>query len=173
MQICPQITTDAYLATHAVLKGESPLLPGTASLFRDGAYVGKLNLPLLRPGAATDIYFGIDDRVAVTHKTLKDERGQTGLIDKDNSLDRSFLTQIENLHKDPVDVVISETVPASQNEKLKIEIVEADTTEGYKADNDNTKGLLKWSFSLKPQEKKDVKLGWHLGWPKEFNLSGL
>ncbi len=173
IQIRPQVSTDAFLASHAVLKGDAPILPGPASLFRDGAFVGKLDLPLLRPGMATDIFFGADDRVSVKHQTLKDERGQTGMIAKDNSLERDVVTEIENLHKEPVDIVLSEVIPTSRSDKLVLNILEDETTAGYTTDDEHTKGLLRWQATLPPQGKKEFKLGWRLNWPKELNLQGL
>ena len=40
VHVKPQLSTEAFLVAKAKLKGESPILPGSVSLFRDGAFVG-------------------------------------------------------------------------------------------------------------------------------------
>jgi hypothetical protein len=173
VHIKPQMSTEAYLVVHSKLKGDAPILPGQVNLFRDEAYVGQSNLPLLRPDEEYDLYFGVDDQVAVKRKVLKDESKQAGLIAKDNILERNFVTELQNLHKTPVDIVVKETVPSPRNEKIKVEVAKDTTTPGYVADADNIKGLLNWQFKMEPKEKKELKLDWTVSWPSEFNVTGL
>ncbi len=173
IQIKPQISTDAYLVANTTLKGDAPVLPGTVNLFRDGAYVGQSNLPLLRPGEDQDLAFGIDDQVSVKRKILKDERSKAGVINRDTVIERHMITEVQNLHKTAIDVSVIETVPTSQNEKIHTEIQDDKTTAGYAEDVKNIKGLLNWSLHLEPKQKSDVKLGWKVSWPQDKNLLGL
>ncbi|MEZ0262894.1 MAG: mucoidy inhibitor MuiA family protein [Alphaproteobacteria bacterium] len=172
VHIKPQLSTEAYLVVRTKLKGESPVLPGRVSLFRDEAYMGESRVGLLRPGEEFDFYFGVDDQVSVKRKTLKDQNKEAGIISKDAILEKQFVTEVKNLHVDPVNVVVKETTPASQNEKVTIEI-SPDTTQGYTSDTDNIKGLLQWDFTMQPKEGKDLKLGWTVKWPKDHAISGL
>lgn len=173
IHIKPQLSSDAFLVAKSKLKGETPILPGQVNLFRDGAFVGQSRTKLLRPDEETDFYFGIDDQVSVKRKVLKDERKEAGVISRDSVLERNYATEVQNLHKDPVYVVVKETVPAPRNEKIVVEIGKETTTAGYKDNSDNIKGMLYWEFPLAPKEKKELKLGWTLSWPKDFSLSGL
>lgn len=173
IHIKPQLSSDAFLVAKSKLKGDTPILPGQVNLFRDGAFVGQSRTRLLRPDEETDFYFGIDDQVSVKRKVLKDEQKEAGVISRDTVLERNYATEVQNLHKDPVYVVVKETVPAPRNEKIVVEIGKETTTGGYKDNSDNIKGMLYWEFPLAPKEKKVLKLGWTLGWPKDFNLSGL
>lgn len=173
IHIKPQLSGDAFLVAKSKLKGETPILPGQVNLFRDGAFVGQSRTRLLRPDEETDFYFGIDDQVSVKRKVLKDEQKEAGVISRDTVLERNYATEVQNLHKDPIMVVVKETVPAPRNEKIVVEIGKETTTAGYKDNSDNIKGMLYWEFPLAPKEKKELKLGWTLSWPKDFNLSGL
>jgi hypothetical protein len=40
-------------------------------------------------------------------------------------------------------------------------------------DVDNITGQLRWNFTLQPQQKDEVRLGWSLSWPKGQSLTGL
>ncbi len=173
IHIKPQLSGDAFLVAKSTLKGETPILPGQVNLFRDGAFVGQSFTRLLRPDEETDFYFGIDDQVSVKRKVLKDERKEAGVISRDTVLERNYATEVQNLHKDPVYVVVKETVPAPRNEKIVVEIGKDTTTAGYKDNSDNIKGMLYWEFPLAPKEKKVLKLGWTISWPKDFTVSGL
>ena len=173
IHIKPQLSTDAFLVAKTKLKGESPALPGQVSLFRDGAYVGQDALPLLRPGEEYALFFGVDDQVAVKRKVLKDEKGEAGIITKDSVLERDFVTELQNLHTRPVEVVVKETVPAGRNDKITVEVLPDSTTAGYQQDAANIKGMLQWQFTLAPKEKKNLNLGWKVSWPKDMSLSGL
>ncbi|MEZ0260734.1 MAG: mucoidy inhibitor MuiA family protein [Alphaproteobacteria bacterium] len=173
VHIKPQLSTEAYLVAKSKLKGESPILPGQVNLFRDGAFIGQSRLPLLRPGEEQQLYFGVDDQVAVKRKTLKDERKEAGIISRDNILDRHFVTEIQNLHTKKVDIVVKETVPAPRNEKVRVEISKENTTTGYTEDTANIKGMTVWQFPMEAKEKKELKLGWTLTWPSGTTLSGL
>lgn len=173
IQIKPQISTDAYLVANTTLKGDSPVLPGTVNLFRDGAYVGQSTLPLLRPGEDQDLAFGIDDQVSVKRKMLKDERSEAGVISRDTVIERHMITEVQNLHKTAVDVSVIETAPTSQDKQIRTEILAEKTTAGYAEDVKNVKGLLNWSLHLEPKQKSDVKLGWKVSWPQDKNLLGL
>lgn len=174
VHIKPQQNTSAYLIANTTIKGEVPILPGSVSLFRDGAYVGKTNIPLLRSGKDYDLSFGIDDQIEVTHKTLKDEAGESGiLIGKNKTMERSTITEIQNLRNSTLAIVVMQTIPVSKNEEIKIAITDKNTTNGYEEDHDNIKGLLTWSFDLGSKEQKDINLGWNLSWPKDKNITGL
>jgi uncharacterized protein (TIGR02231 family) len=173
IHIKPQLSTDAFLVAKAKLKGDSPILPGAVSLFRDGAFVGKSNLPLLRPDEEHSLFFGADDQVSVKRKILKDERTEAGMILRDNIQERHFVTEIQNLHSKPVTIVVKESTPVGRNDKISTEILKDNTTEGFEKDSANIKGLLRWEFNLDSKAKKDLKLGWKVTWPKDTNLSGI
>lgn len=173
VKIKPQVAPGAFLIAATKLGGETPLLPGSASLFRDGAYIGSLDLPLLRPGEQTDLGFGMDDQVVVKQRVLKDETGESGVIARDTTRTRHTITEVQNLHRTPVKVVVLQTVPVPRNERIKLEILPDLTLAGYDKAVDNIPGQLRWTLTLAPQQKQDIGLGWTLSWPKDNTLSGL
>jgi uncharacterized protein (TIGR02231 family) len=135
--------------------------------------VGQTHLPLLRPGQESDLAFGVDDQISVKRRTLKDERGEAGMLAKDSVVERHFVTEIENLRNKPVKIVVLETIPESQDEQIRAEVVTSTTTPGYMKDTQNVKGLLRWEVPLAAKQKSEVKLGWRVSWPKGENISGI
>ncbi len=173
VQIKPQISTDAYLVVKSTLKGDAPILPGQVNLFRDGAYIGKSHIPMLRPDDEQNLAFGIDDNVVVKRNILKDEHSESGLISKEEAVEKHFTTEVKNLHKNVIEIAVLETVPVSQDKRLRSEILKDKTTAGYKVDVDNIKGLYEWSQKLEPQKETKINLGWKVSYPKGENVSGL
>lgn len=171
-QIKPMLDTQAYLVATTKLGGEAPLLPGRANLFRDGAFIGNSDLAMLRPGEETEIGFGIDDQLVVKHNVVKDEQGENGVISRDSTRTRITVTDVQNLHRLPVTVSVVQTVPSSQNEDIKVQIL-PETRAGFEKDVDNITGQLRWTFPLQPQQKDSVRLGWTMSWPKGQSLNGL
>ena len=173
IQIKPQYAAEAYLVVKSTLKGDAPILPGQVNLFRDDAFIGKTHLPMMRPGDEEELSFGIDDNVSVRRNTLKDERSEAGMITKDTVIERHVVTEIQNLHKTPVDIAVLETVPVSKDERIRAGILKDKTTPGYETDIDDVKGLTRWRKSLQPSEKTRIDLTWRVSWPKDENIGGL
>ncbi len=173
IQIKPQVSNEAFVVSHATLAGEAILLPGQASLFRDGAYVGQLELPLLRPGQVQDIGFGVDDRIAVTRNVLKDLRSDPTLLSRDNQRERRVATVIMNQGTAAVDIMVLETMPVPRHDDIEVKILEDQTTKGYEQDVDDVKGLLRWQIPLAAGEQTRLALGWQVSWPKDREISGL
>ncbi len=174
VKILPQVSTDGFMVAKFTLKGDAPILPGTLSLFRDGAFIGQDRVAaIIRPGEEGEMSFGVDDAVKVKREMLKDEAAQTGLIAMSKIIERNFVTEIESYHKQDIQIEVMEMVPASKDETILVEILKDKTTQGYEADYKNVKGATRWTSVLKPQQKAAVNLGWKVSWPKDKNLSGL
>lgn len=171
-QIKPMLDAQAYLVATTTLGGESPLLPGRANLFRDGAFIGNSELPMLRPGEKAEIGFGIDDQIVVKHDVVVDTQGENGVISRDSTRTRTTVTEVQNLHRMPVTVSVIQTIPSSQNEDIKVQLL-PETRAGFEKDVDNITGQLRWTFPLQPQKKDSVRLGWTMSWPKGQSLNGL
>lgn len=173
VKVKPELDQQAYLVAVTKLAGETPLLPGQASLFRDGAFIGSASLPMLRPGEETDLGFGVDDQVVVKHRVVKDESGESGVISRDNTRLYQTVTEVQNLHRTPVKLVLMQRVPAPQNEQIKLVLDRSFTTAGFDENVNNITGQLRWMQNLQPQQKVPFNLGWTLSWPKDANITGL
>ncbi|HYD17825.1 MAG TPA: mucoidy inhibitor MuiA family protein [Patescibacteria group bacterium] len=172
VQIVPQWSTEAFTIAQINLKGDSPLLPGKVNLFREDAYIGQTTVPLLRPGEAYGLSFGVDDQVSVKRDTVQNQSKEQGVIARDNVVERQFITTVQNLHPSPIKLVVKEAIPVSQTEKINIALQQS-TTAGYKMDSENVRGVMSWNLDLQPKEKTEVKVGWSVTWPKDHTLNGL
>lgn len=173
-QARPALDSNVYLIAKTKLGGDAPLLPGMVNLFRDNAFIGNANVPMLRPGQDTDLAFGIDDQVVMKRQTETDKRGESGVISTQTTLTRQYDTEFQNLHTFPVALEVLEATPVSKDERVKIALDTKYTTPGFTDDYKKMTGIKLWSVEkLAPQAKHTIKVGYTVTWPKDLNVSGL
>lgn len=163
----PKKAAKAFLYAKLKRAGETPLLAGPVTLFRDGTFVGKGKLPLIA-GEEHELGFGADDLVRVKHAVVQEKRGETGLISTTRIDDRNYKMSVKNLHKQKVNIIVLDQLPVSKNEK--IEVTPARGTEPTKKDVDDKRGVVAWEFALEPDEEKTINFGYVVRWPPEKEI---
>ena len=163
----PKKEATAFLYAKLKREGETPLLAGPVTLFRDGTFVGKGKLPLIA-GEEHELGFGADDLVRVKHAIVQEKRGESGLISTTRTDDRNYKLTVKNLHKQPIDITVLDQLPVSRN--AKIEVTTARGTEPTKKDVDDKRGVVAWEFSLGPDEEKTIDFGYVVKWPPDSEI---
>ncbi len=113
VETVPMLDPNAYLTASFTLKGDAPLLPGLANLYRDGVYVGQGSLPMLANGEDATLGFGVDDMVKVERKEVKKSVGEQGLLTSSNVEERAWDISVKNLHKGKMPVRVLDRMPYS------------------------------------------------------------
>ncbi|HGG64916.1 MAG TPA: mucoidy inhibitor MuiA family protein, partial [Rhodobacteraceae bacterium] len=146
-----------------------PLLPGMASYYRDGAFIGRNDIALIPAGAETDLPFGAMDGVRLTYTALRQETGDSGIITTSNTREDVVEFSIENLTDRPQEVRALYALPYSQQEDLVVSTrIRPNPTE---TDVDDVRGLAAWDMTIEPGETRTVRLTTSLSWPKDFILN--
>ena len=169
-QASPKLDTSAYLSAKMVYKGETPLLPGDATLFRDDFLIGNASIPLVRSGEKHVMFFGVDDKIVIKRNVMAEEKGTSGVISKDNMITKKYKMEVQNLHTNPMRIAIFDQVPVAANKDIVVKIDPKETTAGYEEDTQNVKGVLKWASEYKPKEKKTFNFGYTVTYPKDQDL---
>lgn len=164
----PKREAKAYLYAAFTYAGETPLLPGTVALFRDGSFVGNGRLPLIA-GKEHELGFGADDAVKVEHAVVGEKRGETGLISTTRTDDRHYKMTITNLHKQAVEVSVLDQMPVSRDEKITVSLTAK--TAPTKKNVDDKQGLLAWEFPLDAGAEKVIDFGYVVKWPADEKIS--
>ena len=165
----PKLDPNAYLTATFTLNGETPLLPGTAMLYRDGVFMGQGYLPLLSPGEETKLGFGADDLIKVKRVEVKRQRGEEGLITTSNIDERAYDITVKNLHGFLIPVTVIDQMPYSTQEDITVEIMSGMTPATQK-DFEKKRGVLAWSFDLEPKADKVLKHGFKVTWPENMEV---
>lgn len=169
-QVAPALSPVAHLVGLLTWQGEAPLLPGQVSLYRDGAFVGRHGLDMLRPGEERELSLGADERIAVERRLTGGERGSSGLIRTDETESRLYRTEITNHHDRPMEIAVLDRMPVTRHEDIEIELM-SETTDPTERDIDERKGVLAWRYDYAPGETRVIEFGYRVRFPEEALLT--
>jgi uncharacterized protein (TIGR02231 family) len=162
----PALAESAFLQASFKHAEDAPLLPGRASIYRDGVFVGRSPVGLAAKDEIVRLGFGIDDKVQITRTTVRKVAGTAGLIGSSRTDEREFKTTVRNAHEFAIPVAIEDQLPVSENEDIQVEMLPV-TTPPTTRDLRDRRGVMEWAFEAKPGETREIKLGWRVRWPKE------
>ena len=121
------------------------------------------------PGEATDLGFGADDRTEVPRVPVRKTVSEPGWFGQTKTGMREFKTSVKNLHDFAVKVVVVDQIPFSENTAIVVEQLDLTTPPTEKTVADK-RGVMGWSFDLKPGDSKDIRLGYRLKWPADRDV---
>ncbi|MGL4395189.1 MAG: mucoidy inhibitor MuiA family protein [Hyphomicrobium sp.] len=165
----PKLDPKAYLYAKLSIAKGTPLLPGQIYLFRDGTFVGIGAVPLLAPGESHDLGFGLDDQVKVRHAIVEEKQGETGLISSSRTDARHYRVTVKNMHERPIQLVLVDQTPVSQQQDIKVEYVGA--VQPTKTNVDNKRGVMTYEAKLEADEEKLFDYGYRIVWPAAKNIT--
>lgn len=164
----PRRDETAFVMALITNDTDEPLLPGTASYYRDGSFIGRGGFDLIPAGAKDDLPFGAMEGVRLTYTALRQETGDSGLITTSNTREDMVEFSIENLTGKPQDVRVLYALPYSQQEDLVVSTtIRPNPSE---SDVDSVRGVAAWDVSLATGEVQKVQLTTALSWPKDHEL---
>jgi len=167
----PGVEPVAYL--YAVLtNGDAPLPAGQVSLYRAGALVGQTGMGTVRPGEERRLAFGADDRVRVSRKVDTDQAGKSGLFGGKRRVERRYEIEVGNFHARPVEVSVYDRVPVPRDAALEVKYLDDWATAPSETDVEGTKGVVVWTGTFEGGEKRKIRFGYALTYPKDEHLAG-
>ena len=145
----PKMDKGVYLVAQMTKLDELQLVPARANIYFDGSYIGETYIDPTSMDDTLNLSLGKDPNIVVKRTLLKKDSKDKVIAEK---RERSFAYEIEvkNLKSIPIDIVIQDQIPITQNADITIE--KSDLGKG--GNLDETTGLMEWSFSLKPKESK-------------------
>jgi uncharacterized protein (TIGR02231 family) len=166
----PVIDPTAFLEASFTQREDAPLLPGRVAIYRDGVFVGRVQMTAASKEESVRLGFGADDMVKVERTVVKRNEGSAGLIVTTSKTDeRSFKTVVRNGHDFPIRIAIEDQLPVSENEEIQVEMLPS-TTPPTATNLRDRRGVLEWAFDAKPGELKDIALAWRVRWPKDKSV---
>ena len=163
----PKKDNDAFLLGLVTDWESLNLMPGKASIYLDGTYVGNSFVDPVQTNDTLSFSFGRDKGVIVQRELLKDFN-KTRLIGLNRVRTYGYEFIIRNNKQQPVSLKLQDQIPVSQDNSVKIDLQES----GNARHNRET-GLLTWNLELKPQETKRFMLIFEIKYPKGKSVRGL
>ena len=136
------------------------LLPGDASIFVAGDYVGETDLPAVQGRGRFEIFLGPEPRLEVVKQPTVRNTSTTGLFGGGRQTALSNRIELVNRLPRAVIVELWDRRPVSRNEKIAVTVADLsrplDTDAGY-LEKEAPQGLLKWTVALGAAGTTDAK----------------
>jgi uncharacterized protein (TIGR02231 family) len=165
----PKQIPAAFLTAKVTNTSEFPLLAGSMNVFLDDTFIASSNLRGVMPGETFDLALGADEGISVKRKLNNRFTEDTGLVSKSKRITYDITLSVQNNKKTAGTLVLIDQIPVSRHEKIVVKVLAPSERES-KPDAD---GILKWTLSLKPGEKRDVPLKFSVEYPADLPVSGL
>jgi uncharacterized protein (TIGR02231 family) len=155
----PLLTDFVYLQADLLNDSETVLLPGDASIFRNGEFVGKSRLPQVTIGETFTAGFGIDSQVQVVRE-LENKKTR---IQGGNRIDTyDYRLALSNYKNTSVELQLLDRLPYTDDNSIKIELVKTEpelSTGSEYLRIAKKKGILRWDLELAPNTvEKDATI---------------
>ncbi|BAU53145.1 hypothetical protein MgSA37_01312 [Mucilaginibacter gotjawali] len=107
---------------------------------------------------------GTDKNIVVT-RTLEKDLSEKQTFGSNKKETKNWLIDIKNRKNQPVNLIVEDQVPVSQNSSIDVEVQE---TGGVKPDA--LTGRIVWNFLLNSQDEKKVQLKYLVKYPKNQSV---
>ena len=161
----PKLDNSVYLIAQLSKLDELGLVPAQANIFFDGSYVGETYIDPTSMEDTLNLSLGKDPNIMVKRLLVKKDTKEKIVGDKKERI-LSYSIEVKNMKATPIEIVVQDQVPITQNAEISIE-----TLELGKGELDARTGIIEWKFSLKPKEGKLLNFSYKVTHKKEMNVS--
>jgi uncharacterized protein (TIGR02231 family) len=161
----PKLDPTAFLTARISGWEDMNLLPGNATVYFDGTYIGQTYLNTSVVSDTLELSLGQDKNVVIKRSKSKD-KSKEKFLDNDKIYTFAYEIFIRNGNNKPIAIEIIDQLPTTKNNKIKIE---ADDLDGATLD-ENT-GKLLWRKTVKAKDNRKISFAYQIKSPREIPLS--
>jgi hypothetical protein len=159
-RVVPRRLEAAWLTAKVENTADYALLAGPVSAYLGSAYVGDGALAQTAPGGELMLSFGVDDRVQVDRDRLDVTAAEgKGLGNRDRQ-SWAFETTVKNGTGLPLNLVVVEQVPVSNEDTWQVKVEVDPSVEIPKP------GVFEWEVKLANKAEQAFRLEYEITWPK-------
>ncbi len=163
----PRLVSFAYLQANVKNSNSSAMLPGIANIFRDNIFVGTTQLDHIAPGQEFNLNLGIDEGLKI-ERDLVERQVDKKLIGNQRRTTYGYRLVITNLLNQEADLKLTEQLPVSRNEQIKVRLVRSNPQIQL-----GEMGILEWTLTLPPEAKRDIYYQFTVEHPPELTVVSL
>jgi len=166
----PRYDATAFMMAEFTNDSGQILLPGPATLTRDGARMGQTQLETIAPGAKATLGFGAIQGLRLKRTIPARAEGDRGIFTKSNQIEETAVLSVENLTDEDWPVRVMDVIPHSEQEDLIITFT-ADPP-ATETDADDLRGVLAWTLTVPAGKTQEITLSTRESWPEGKELNG-
>ncbi|KAJ8700894.1 hypothetical protein PTI98_003874 [Pleurotus ostreatus] len=120
----PKVDKRVHLKAKVKNASEYSLLPGEASIYVDGSFISKSNIPSVAPQGSFDCSLGIDPSIQVTYHPLIKNASRTGFYTKSSKHSYNQRVTIANTKTQPVgNLKVLDRIPVSEDSQITVKLL--------------------------------------------------
>ncbi|KAJ6455475.1 hypothetical protein C8R45DRAFT_881683 [Mycena sanguinolenta] len=149
----PKVDTKAHINARITNASEYTLLAGAASVYVDGSFISRSDVPAVSPKESFDCPLGVDPSIRITYHPVIKKLSQSGFYTKTANYVFSQRITVFNTKSVPIArLKIVDQIPTSQNSQIEVKLVSPALTLPTKDNNAPSGGssLLKGPKSNAP-----------------------
>ncbi|MBS1585299.1 MAG: DUF4139 domain-containing protein [Bacteroidetes bacterium] len=160
----PKKDNDVYLQAQVTNWEDLDLIPATTNIYYEGAFVGQGVTDARNIKDTMNFSLGRDKRIIISREIDKTKRS-TKTIGTNVREEYAFNINVRNTRKEPITLTLLDQVPVSNDKEISVEDL------AYKGGTlEEEKGEIKWLLNVKPNETKQLKLGYTVKYPKDKTI---
>ncbi len=163
--VVPKMDKQAFLVAKITDFEDYELLPGEASIFFNGSYVGATSLNTSELSDTIELALGRDRSIMVERKKQKEENRNV-IIENNSIKTLTYEINLKNSKSTTVNLIVTDQIPISNDKNI---IVKPLITKG--ATLSETTGLLTWKVKLNSNETKTLKFSYSIESDKDKPLA--
>lgn len=163
----PKLNQEVFLTALVTDWEQYSLVPGEASIYFQGSFVGK---SFLDPASADDslqLSFGRDAAMVVKHEQIK-EYCKSSVLGMKTKTTRAYKIKVTNNHKKAMKIRVEDQIPLSTNGDIE---VEAEELSGGVLDAET--GKVVWDLNIEPGSSKELTLKFSVKHPRKRPVANL
>jgi uncharacterized protein (TIGR02231 family) len=160
----PAISKSTYVTGEIRNNAGFVFLPGEVKVYIDGNFMGKSAIDCVAQGEKFELYLGLEERIQVSRE-LDMKKSSTRSAGDRKRLQVTFVLEVKNYLKSPVNIEIRDQIPVSQDSAVKVKLIEI-----FPFVETIDKGIITWPLSLQPEETKQLRFEFQMEYPVNIYL---
>jgi hypothetical protein len=144
----PVLTPRVYRLAKLTNKSDYVLLPGEATVYAGGDFVGRMRLPLVAAGEPFIAGFGVDPQLQVSRRLARKSRSVQG---GNHVFTYEFRIGLRNYRSAPVNVQLWDRLPKPQGEAVAVNLVKTSSelsTDALYQRTARMDNMLRWDVAV-------------------------
>ncbi len=171
----PRMVPLAYLTSRVTNAKDLQLLSGPVNIFLDGDFVGNSYVQNIAPGEEFDLYLGADEGVKVKRELLEKKSDDVliaNIPSPNRKMTYKYKLTAENYKAQAGKINLFETVPVSQDERIKVKVSQV-SQDPQDKDWKDKKGVWRWQMQLAAGGKVEIFYTVVVEFPRDMIVEGL